>query len=86
MNGPDKPRKVALGLALDTPDEELDMAALITPADIEAAKADGARMTKRGRALLEAPRVETDAAAVGGQESAQAVGGQESAPPFVPSD
>lgn len=56
---PDKPRKVALGPALDTPDEELDMAALVTPQDIEAAKADMvARGSKRLKALLEAARVE----------------------------
>ena len=35
------------------------MAALVTPEDIEAAKADAVRrMTRRGRALLEAARVE----------------------------
>ena len=50
-----------LGAALDTPDEKLDMAALITPEDIEAAKADAERrMSKRGRALLNAARVEGD--------------------------
>ena len=49
---PSKP--VPLGPALDTPDDELDMAALVTPEDIEAAKADGAaRMGKRGAALLD---------------------------------
>ena len=55
-----KPAKVIpLGKPLDTPDEELDMAALITPQDIEAAKADAERrMTRRGRALLNAARVE----------------------------
>ena len=43
-----------LGPPLDTPDDELDMLALVTPEDIEAAKADGrARMGKRGAALLE---------------------------------
>ena len=47
------------GAALDTPDEKLDMAALITPEDIEAAKADArARMGKKGAALLEAERAE----------------------------
>ena len=52
---------VALGKPLDTPDELLDMAALITPEDIEAARADAARrMTRRGRALLDAARVEGD--------------------------
>ena len=48
-----------LGAALDTPDEKLDMAALITPEDIEAAQADArARMGKKGAALLEAARAE----------------------------
>jgi hypothetical protein len=50
-----QPRKVAPGKALNTPDSELDMLALITPTDIDEAKADGRRnMTPRGRALLEA--------------------------------
>jgi len=55
-----KPAKaIPLGKPLDTPDEELDMLALITPSDIEAAKADGrARMGKKGAALLEAERAE----------------------------
>ena len=59
-------KTIPLGAALDTPDEELDMAALITPQDIEAAKADAERrMTRRGRALLNAARVEVvDAADV----------------------
>lgn len=50
-----KPTKVIpLGLPLDTPDAELDMLALVTIEDIEAAKADArARMSKRGAALLE---------------------------------
>jgi len=52
-------KTIPLGAALDTPDEELDMAALITPQDIEAARADAERrMTRRGRALLNAARVE----------------------------
>ena len=52
-------KTIPLGAALDTPDEKLDMAALITPEDIEAAKADAERrMSKRGRALLNAARVE----------------------------
>ena len=52
---------VALGKPLDTPDEELDMLALVTPEDIEAAKADArARMGKRGAALLEAERAEVE--------------------------
>ena len=55
-----KPVKVIpLGPPLDTDAAALDMAALITPEDIEAAKADGrARMGKRGAAMLEAARVE----------------------------
>ena len=50
-----KPAKVIpLGKPLDTPDEDLDLQALITPSDIEAAKADArARMGTRGAALLE---------------------------------
>lgn len=60
-----KPAKaIPLGPPLDTPDEELDMLALVTPEDIEAAKADGrARMGKKGAALLEtekAPPPEED--------------------------
>lgn len=52
-------KRVSLGKPLDTPDDELDMLALVTPEDIEAAKADGrARMGKRGAALLEAERAE----------------------------
>ena len=52
---------VSLGPPLDTPDEELDMLALVTPEDIEAAKADArARMGDRGAALLEAARVEVE--------------------------
>jgi hypothetical protein len=48
-------QKVKPGKALATADAELDMLALITPTDIEEAKADGRRnMTPRGRALLEA--------------------------------
>lgn len=56
-----KRKTVPLGTPLDTTEDELDMAALITPEDIEAAKADGrARMDKRGRALLEAARAEQE--------------------------
>ena len=55
-----KPAKVIpLGKPLDTPDEDLDMLALVTIEDIEAAKADArARMGKKGAALLEAARAE----------------------------
>lgn len=77
MNGPDRPaasRKVALGPALDTPEDELDMAALVTLEDTEAAKADAAaRAGKRMKALLEAARVEAPDTA-------------DAAAPFVPSD
>ena len=57
-----KPAKVIpLGKPLDTPDAELDMLALVTPEDIEAAKADGrARMGKKGAALLDTARVEVE--------------------------
>ena len=60
MKQPTTPAKaVPLGAALDTPDEELDLMALVTKEDIEAAKADAARrMGKRGAALLEAERAE----------------------------
>ena len=55
-----KPAKVIpLGKPLDTPDAELDMLALVTIEDIEAAKADArARMGSKGAALLEAARAE----------------------------
>lgn len=54
------PAPVPIGAALNTDDAALDLAALITPEDIEAAQADAARnMTRRGRALLEAARAET---------------------------
>ena len=46
-----------LGPPLDTPDKELDMLALVTIEDIEAAKADGrARMGAKGAALLDAAK------------------------------
>ena len=50
-----KPAKVIpLGKPLDTPDADLDMLALVSVEDIEAAKADArARMGKKGAALLE---------------------------------
>ena len=50
---------VKQGPALDTPDEELDLLALVTPEDVADAQAVARqRMTKRGAALLEAARVE----------------------------
>ena len=50
-------KKVPLGNALNTSDSDLDLQALITPSDIEAAKADAAaRMSKRGAALLATAR------------------------------
>ncbi len=59
-----KRKVIPLGPPLDTPDDELDMLALVTPEDIEAAKADArARMGDRGAALLEtekAPPPEDD--------------------------
>ena len=55
-----KPAKVIpLGKPLDTPDDELDMLALVTIEDIEAAKADArARMGDRGAALLDTEKAE----------------------------
>ena len=55
-----KPAKaIPLGKPLNTPDADLDMLALVTIEDIEAAKADArARMGKKGAALLEAERAE----------------------------
>ena len=57
-----KPAKVIpLGKPLNTPDADLDMLALVTIEDIEAAKADArARMGKKGAALLEAARAEVE--------------------------
>ena len=52
-----KRKPIPLGPPLDTPDEELDMLALVTIEDIEAAKADGrARMGAKGAALLDTPK------------------------------
>ena len=49
-----KRKTIPLGPPLNTPDEELDMLALVTPEDVEAAKADArARMSDRGAALLD---------------------------------
>ena len=57
-----KPAKVIpLGKPLNTPDDELDMLALVSIEDIAAAKADGrARMGARGAALLDAARAEVE--------------------------
>ena len=56
-----KRKTIPLGPPLNTPDEELDMLALVTPEDIEAAKADArARMSDRGAALLDAARAEVE--------------------------
>ena len=50
---------VPLGKPLADDEAALDLLALITPADIEAAQVDAAgRMGRRGRALLEAGRAE----------------------------
>jgi len=50
---------VAHGPALNTPDNELDLLALITPEDVADAQAAARqRMTARGAALLDAARVE----------------------------
>lgn len=54
-----KRRIVPLGPALGTADDELDMLALVTPEDIEAAKADGrARMGRAGQEMLETPKTQ----------------------------
>ena len=61
-----------LGPPLNTPDADLDMLALVTPEDIEAAKADGrARMGNRGAALLDTPKTppEDDATGQGQNET-----------------
>ena len=53
-----KPAKVIpLGKPLNTPDADLDMLALVSVEDIEAARADArARIGTRGAALLEAAK------------------------------
>ena len=52
-----KRKTIPLGPPLDTPDDELDMLALVSAEDIEAAKADGrARMGAKGAALLDAAK------------------------------
>ena len=54
-------KKVPLGNALNTSDSDLDLQALITPSDIEAAKADArARMGDRGAALLDTAKTPKD--------------------------
>ena len=52
-------KTVPLGKPLDDDDAALDMLALVTPEDIEDAKAAGRqRGTARGKGLLEVERVE----------------------------
>ena len=52
-----KRKVIPLGPPLDTPDDELDMLALVSAEDIEAAKADArARMGAKGAALLDAAK------------------------------
>ena len=62
-----KPAKVIpLGKPLNTPDADLDMLALVTPEDIEAAKADArARMGTKGAALLETAKTPLEDEAAG---------------------
>ena len=70
MKKPTNP--IPLGPPLDTPDDELDLLALVTIEDIEAAKADGrARMSKRGALLLDTPKTppEDDATGQGQNET-----------------
>lgn len=57
-----KPTEVVpLGKPLDTDDAALDMLALVTIEDIEAAKADGrGRMGRVGREMLETPRTQEE--------------------------
>ena len=51
--------RIQQGAALNTPDEELDMLALVTPEDVADAQAIARqRMTARGAALLETAREE----------------------------
>lgn len=56
---------VPLGKPLADDEAALDLLALITPEDIQAAQADAGRMGPRGRALLEAGREEAVDAAEG---------------------
>ena len=59
-------RTIPLGAPLDMPDDELDMLALVTPEDIEAAKADArARMGDRGAALLDTAKTPLEDEAAG---------------------
>jgi hypothetical protein len=56
-----QPKQIPQGPPLNTPPEELDIAALITPDDIALARADAdANMTPRGKALIEAARAEQE--------------------------
>lgn len=50
---------VPIGKPLDTPDEELDLLALVTPEDVADAQATAnQRMTKRGKELMAAQKPE----------------------------
>lgn len=54
-----QPKPIPPGPPLNTPDEELDLMALVSLSDIEDAKAAGRqRGPARGKALLESTRVE----------------------------
>lgn len=56
-----KRKTIPLGEPLNTVDEELDLLALVTIEDIEDAKAAArARMSPRGRALMETERAEDE--------------------------
>lgn len=56
-----KPKAIPLGPPLATPDDQLDLLALVTPEDIADAQASGRqRMTPRGIALMDTERTLTD--------------------------
>ena len=56
-----KPKAIPPGPPLNTPDEELDMLALVAPEDIADAQAAGRQlMTDRGAALLDAEKAKVD--------------------------
>lgn len=61
-----KKKAIPLGRPLETTDAALDLAALVSPADVEEAQADAARyMPPLGRALLEATPAGDDLPPVG---------------------